>query len=54
VYEGFHNRGAVFDVGLPQVIAGRLVSDTGLREVHRFREVDPEPPEIAKSMREMW
>jgi hypothetical protein len=54
VYEGFHNRGAVFEVGLPRVIAGRLVSDTGLREVHRFREVEPELPEIAKSMPEMW
>lgn len=44
VYEGFGNRGLIVDLELPTKVAQRVLDDTGLRMLHRYREgVTPSP-----------
>ena len=38
VHEGFGGRGLIVDLELPTRVARRVVDETGLRQVHRYRE----------------
>ena len=38
VHEGFGNRGLIVDLEVPTKVAQRVVDETGLRQLHRYRE----------------
>jgi hypothetical protein len=50
ISEGFHNRGAIFVAPLPPIVADRLTSAEGAKQVHRLRPNDIELPALAKAM----
>jgi hypothetical protein len=53
VQEGINDEGYSFGVIAPKIIATRLTSPEGLREVHRYRESLAGIPELARRLRWM-
>jgi hypothetical protein len=45
MHEGFGNRGLIVDIELPRAVAARVLDETGLRELHRYRAPHNQRPE---------
>jgi hypothetical protein len=45
MHEGFGNRGLIVDIELPRAVAARVLDETGLRELHRYRASHDQRPE---------